>query len=129
MLLNLIKNSILDILFAILAYMQGGPRKKQLITSFLRRFTKNQQSTLCISFQVHNPKLSQEGCFKPYFYYPKLCTGPSTIASFVKHFKENPQDTVRLCFQLYIPKLVFERCFILSLQYGTIYRVLYERSS
>ena len=41
MLLNLIKNSILDILFAILAYMQGGLRKKQLITSFLKRFTKN----------------------------------------------------------------------------------------
>ena len=129
MLLNLIKNSILDILFAILAYMQGGLRKKQLITSFLKRFTKNQKSTLCISFMVHDPKLSQEGCFKPYFYYPTLCTGRSTIVSFVEHFKENPQDTVRLCFQLCIPKLVSERCFILCLQYGTIYRVLYERSS
>ena len=75
MLLNLIKNSILDFLFDILAYMQGGLQKKQLIASFLKHFTKNQKNTICISFQVHNPKLSQEGCFKTYLYYTRLYTG------------------------------------------------------
>ena len=49
MLLNLIKSSILDFVFAILAYMQGGLRKKQLVTSFLKHFMKNQKNAV-VSF-------------------------------------------------------------------------------
>ena len=77
MLLNLIKSSILNFIFAILAYMQGGLRKKQLITSFLKHFMKNKKKHYMCHFQVHNPKLSQEWCFKTYIYYTRLCTGCS----------------------------------------------------
>ena len=41
MLQNLIKNSILDFLFAVLAYMQGGQWKKQLVTSFVKHLTES----------------------------------------------------------------------------------------
>ena len=64
MLQNLIKISILDFLFAMLAYMQGGLRKKQLVASFVKHLTKCHKNTICIDFQVDNPKLIQEGCFK-----------------------------------------------------------------
>ena len=50
MLLNVIKNSILDFPFAILAYVQGGLRKKQFTTSFLKLFTENDENTICIVF-------------------------------------------------------------------------------
>ena len=52
MLLNLIKSSILDFLFAILAYMQGRLRKKQLINSFLKHFMKNKKHTICVGFRL-----------------------------------------------------------------------------
>ena len=58
MLQNLNKNSILDFLFAILAYMQGGLWKKHLITSFVKHFTENVENTLCMVFQFYNQKLS-----------------------------------------------------------------------
>ena len=58
-------------------YVQGAPRKKQLIGSFVKHFTENDENTICIVFQFHNPKLSQEGCFRPYVYYTRLCTGRS----------------------------------------------------
>ena len=58
MLQNLNKNSILDFLFVILAYMQGGLWKKHLITSFVKHFTENVENTLCIVFQFYNQKLS-----------------------------------------------------------------------
>ena len=51
------------------------------------------------------------------------------IASFIEHFKENRENIIRVCFQFYIPKSSQEVCFILSLLYGTIYRVLYKRSN
>ena len=50
MLQNLIKYSILDFLFAIPAYMQGGLWKKQLVTSFVKHFTESHKNTICIGF-------------------------------------------------------------------------------
>ena len=78
MLQNLIKISILDFLFAILAYMQGSLRKKQLIASFVKHLTECHKNTICIDFQVDNPKLIQEGCFKTYIYHKRLRTWQST---------------------------------------------------
>ena len=43
MLQNLIKSSILDFLFAMLAFMQGDLWKKQLITFFVKHFTESQK--------------------------------------------------------------------------------------
>ena len=66
--------------------MQGGLLKKQLITSFVKLFTENHKNTICIGFQVHNPKSIQVGCFKTHFYYKRLCTGCSAkeaIDSFI----------------------------------------------
>ena len=45
-----------------LACMQGGLWKKQLIASFVKHFIKSHKNTICIGFQVYNPKLSQEEC-------------------------------------------------------------------
>ena len=53
-------------------------RKKQFIASFVKHFTENHENTVCMVFQFHDPKLSQEGCFKPYDYCTRLCTGRST---------------------------------------------------
>ena len=84
----------------------------------------------CIAFQFYNQKSSLEGCFKPYVYYTRLCTGYSTteqlIASFVEHFIKKIMKT-SVCFQFYISKLSQETCFIRSLLYGIINRVLYEK--
>ena len=52
--------------FAMLANMQGGVWKKQLITSFVKHLTECHENTICIDFQFHNPKLIQEGCFETY---------------------------------------------------------------
>ena len=38
-------------------------RKKQLIVSFVKHFTKNDENAICIGFQFYNQKLSQETCF------------------------------------------------------------------
>ena len=54
-------------------YLQGALRKKQLIASFVKHFTENDENTICIVFQFHNPKLRREGCSKPYVYYARLC--------------------------------------------------------
>ena len=57
--------------------MQGGLCKKHLITFFVKHFTRSHKNTICIDFQVHNPKLSQEGCFKTYVYCKRLSAGCS----------------------------------------------------
>ena len=80
---------------------------------------------MCIVFRFHNPKLSQEGCFKPFVYYIKLLQGAlrkkRLIASFVEHFEENHENLISGCFQFYILKLSQERCCILYLLYETMY--------
>ena len=58
-------------------YVHGNLRKKQLIVSFVKHFTENDENTICIAFQFYNQKLSLEGCFKPYVYCTRLCTGRS----------------------------------------------------
>ena len=78
MLLNYANRDVSYRLSAILDYVQGALRKKQLIASFLKHFTENDGNTICIVFQFHNPKLRQEGCFKPYVYYTRLGRGRST---------------------------------------------------
>ena len=37
-------------------YVQGALRKKQLIASFAKHFTENDENIICIVFQFHNPK-------------------------------------------------------------------------
>ena len=101
MLQNLIKNNILDFLFAIVAYVQGGLWKKQMITSFVKQLKECHTNAICIVFQVNNPELIQEVCFKTYIYYKRLCTGCSTkeaiVISSVKHFIENGENTIQFC--------------------------------
>ena len=114
-------------------YAQGALRKKQLLVSFVKHFPENDENTICIVFQFYNEKISLEGCCKPYVYYTRLCTGRSTkeeTDSFFRRalYKENHENIIGVCFQFYILKLSQETCFILSLLYGTINRVLYERS-
>ena len=113
-----------------------GSFTKEAIDSTLQKvmpFTENNENTIRTVFQFHDPKLIQAGCFKPYVYYRRLCTGhlrkKELIASFAELFKENHENTISVCFQFYIPKLTQERCFILSLLYGTMCRVLYERNN
>ena len=130
---NKVKRSVLKRLSTIKGYVQGALRKKQLIVSFVKHFTENDENTICIVFQFCNQKLSLEGCFKPYVYYTRLCTGCSTkeqTDSFFRRalYKENHENIICVCFHFYISKLSQETCFILSLLYGTINRVLYERS-
>ena len=140
-----------------LAYMQGGMWKKQLITSFVKHLTECHKNTICIDFQVHNPKLIQEGCFETLSTIKGFVQGAlrkkQLIVPFVKHFteyderlcsgcsakeqtnsffrwalyKENHENIISVCFQFCISKLSQETCFILSLLYGTINRVLYEK--
>ena len=78
MFLNQANRDVLYRLSTIQDYVQGALRKKQLIGSFVKHFTENDENTICIGFQFHNPKLRQEGCFKPYVYYTRLCRGRST---------------------------------------------------
>ena len=56
MLQNLIKNSILDFLFAILAYVHGGLWKKQLATSFVKHLTESLKDNIASLFKfiIHN---------------------------------------------------------------------------
>ena len=78
MLLNYANRDVLHRLSTLQDYLQGVPRKKQLIASFVKHFTENDGNTICIVFQFHNPKLRQEGCFKPYVSYTRLGRGRST---------------------------------------------------
>ena len=39
-------------------YLKGALRKKQLLVSFEKHFTENDENTACIVFRFHNPKLS-----------------------------------------------------------------------
>ena len=109
MLLNLIKNSILVLLLVILAYMQGSLWKKQLITSKYRKSEKYYMH------RFHNPKLSQEGCFKTYIYYADLCAECSTKKAIVSFFCEalyrQSLNTICITFRFYNRKLSQERRF------------------
>ena len=49
---------VLKRISTIKGYVQGTLRKKQLIVSFLKHFTENDENTICIVFQFQNPKLS-----------------------------------------------------------------------
>ena len=55
---NRFLNGVLNRLSTIKGYVQGAPWKKQLIVSFVKHFTKNDENTLCIVFQFYNQKLS-----------------------------------------------------------------------
>ena len=68
--------------------MPDGLRKRQLITSFVNHFIENRENTICIGFQFHNPKLSQEGCLKTYIFYKRLFTGCSTIEPVDSFFRK-----------------------------------------
>ena len=73
MLQNLIKNSILD--FFYYAGLYSGWYVKKAIDNFFCK-TLNRMSLkyyMRIDFQVHNPKLTQEGCFETYIYHKRLC--------------------------------------------------------
>ena len=78
MLLNYANRDVLYRLSTIQDYVQGALRKKQLIASIVKHFTENDGNTICIIFLFHNPKLRQEGFFKPYVYYTRLGRGRST---------------------------------------------------
>ena len=112
MLQNLNKNSILDFLYVILACMQSGLWKKQLVTFFVKHFTESHKNTTCIDFQVHNPKLSQDGCFKMYIYYKRLCIGCFTKEAidsfFCKALYRKWWNTICVVFQFYNQKLNLE---------------------
>ena len=93
--------------------MQGGLWKKQLRTSFAKHLTECHKNTICIDFQVHNPKLIQEECFKTYIYHIKTYAQGAQrkkqlILSFVKHRKW--WNTICNVFQFYNQKLSLEGC-------------------
>ena len=67
MLLNYTNRDVLYRLSTIQDYVQGALQKKQLKASLVKHFTENDENTTCVVFQFHNPKLRQEGCFKPVF--------------------------------------------------------------
>ena len=50
MLVNIIRKNILNFLIAILAYLQGGLRKKQLTSSFAEHFKGIHENTICVFF-------------------------------------------------------------------------------
>ena len=82
-----------------------GSFAKEIIDSTLQKvmpFTENDENTIRTVFQFHDPKLIQAGCFKPYVYYRRLCTGhlrkKELIASFAELFKENHENTRSVCF-------------------------------
>ena len=82
-------------------------RKRQFIVPVVKHFTVNDENTICNVFQFHNPKLSQQGCFKTYIHYTRLCTRYSTV----KHFTENDENTICIVFQFHNQKLSQEGCF------------------
>ena len=86
MLLNYANRNVLYRLSTIQDYVQGALRQKQSITSFVKHFTENDGNTTCIVFQFHNPKLRQEGWFKPYVYYTGLGRGRSTKEQYDSFF-------------------------------------------
>ena len=65
--------------------------------------------------RFHNPKLSQEGCFKTYIYYANLCARCSTKKAIDSFFCEalyrKSLNTICIAFRFYNPKLSQERCF------------------
>ena len=61
-------------------------RKKQLIVSFVKHFTKNDENTICIAFQFYNQKLSQETCFIFSLLYGTISRVKE--AYFLDHFKK-----------------------------------------
>ena len=50
MLVNMIKKKIQNFLTAILAYLQGALRKKQLTASLVEHFKENHENTICVFF-------------------------------------------------------------------------------
>ena len=50
MLVNMMKKNIVNFLIAILAYLQGALRKKQLTASFVEHFKENHENLLCVYF-------------------------------------------------------------------------------
>ena len=48
MLVNMIKKNVLNFLIALLAYLQGALRKKQLTVSSVEHFRGNHENTLCL---------------------------------------------------------------------------------
>ena len=77
MLQNLIKNSILD--FCYTGLYAGWSVKEAIDHLFCKTlYRESNTNAICIGFQVYNPKLSQEGCFRTYIYYKRLCTGCSS---------------------------------------------------
>ena len=50
MLVDMIKKNILNFLIAILAYLQGALRKKQLTASSVEHFKENHENTICVYF-------------------------------------------------------------------------------
>ena len=71
--------------------------------------------TIYIRFQFHNPKLSQEGCFKTYVYPAGLCVGCSTKKAINSFFREElyrkSSNTICIVFLFYNPKLSQKWCF------------------
>ena len=109
MLSNLIKNSILVFLLVILTYMQGSLWKKQLITFKYRKSEKYYMR------RFHNPRVSQERCFKTYIYYASLCAGCTTKKAIDSFFCEaryrKSLNTICIAFRFFNPKLSQELCF------------------
>ena len=71
MLQNLIKNSILDFCFT---GLYAGWSVKEAIDNFFCK-TLYRKSNKCYMRRFSSSKLSQEGCFKTFIYYKRLCTG------------------------------------------------------
>ena len=49
---NLMKKNILTFIIAMLAYVQGALRKKQLAASFVENFKENHENAICVYFVV-----------------------------------------------------------------------------
>ena len=83
--------------------------------------------------RFHNPKLSQEGCFKTYIYYASLCAGCSTKKAIDSFFCEalyrKSLNTICIAFRFYNPKLSQEWCLNRVSTTLSYYRALYERSN
>ena len=50
MLVDMIKKNILNFLIAVLAYLQGALRKKQLTASSIAHFKENHENKICVYF-------------------------------------------------------------------------------